>query len=420
MAPGLCAGGRARYRFGLAISTRVRAEEVRARMFIAFFEALKSAGVPVSVREYLTLMEAMDKDVAGRQVDAFYYLARACLVKDERHLDRFDQVFGHCFKGLEAVAAEGHAIPEDWLRKLAEKHLTEEEKRQIEALGGLDKLLETLKKRLEEQKGRHQGGSKWIGTAGTSPFGAYGYNPEGVRIGQDGNRNFRAVKVWDKREFRDLDDQVDLGTRNIKVALRRLRKFARTGAADELDLDGTIRETARQGYLDVKLRPERRNAVKVLLFLDVGGSMDWHIGQCEELFSAARSEFKHLEHFYFHNCVYESVWKSNARRASERIPLHDVLHTFGSDYKLIFVGDASMSPYEITYANGSVEHNNEEPGKVWLSRLLATYPHAVWLNPVQEANWGYTDSIRLIRHIMEERMYPLTVQGIDAAMRELT
>ncbi|MDI4666109.1 VWA domain-containing protein [Xanthobacter autotrophicus] len=390
-------------------------------MFIAFFEALKAAGVPVSVREYLTLMEAMDRDVAGRQVDAFYYLARASLVKDERHLDRFDQVFGRCFKGLEgALGEEGHSIPGDWLRKLTEKHLTEEEKAQIEALGGLDKLLETLKQRLEEQKGRHQGGSKWIGTGGTSPFGAYGYNPEGVRIGQEGNRNFRAVKVWDKRDFKDLDDTVELGTRNIKVALRRLRKFARIGAAEELDLDGTIRETARQGWLDVRLRPERRNAVKVLLFLDVGGSMDWHVAQVEELFSAARAEFKHLEHFYFHNCVYEGVWKSNARRATERIPLFDVLHTYPHDYKLIFVGDASMSPYEITYANGSVEHNNAEPGKVWLERLTTTYPKAAWLNPVPEAHWGYTDSIRLVRHLMEGRMFPLTVEGIDAAMRELT
>jgi len=390
-------------------------------MFIAFFEALKSAGVPVSVREYLTLMEAMDKDLAAREVNTFYYLARAALVKDERHLDRFDQVFGTCFKGLEAaLGEEGHSIPEEWLRKLTEKHLTDEEKAQIEALGGLDKLLETLAERLKEQKGRHQGGNKWIGTGGTSPFGAYGYNPEGIRIGQDGNRNFRAVKVWDKREFRDLDDDVELGTRNIKVALRRLRKFARIGAPEELDLDGTIRETARQGYLDVKLRPERRNAVKVLLFLDVGGSMDWHIAQCEELFSAARAEFKHLEHFYFHNCVYESVWRSNARRASERIPLYDVLHTYGSDYKLIFVGDASMSPYEITHANGSVEHSNPEPGKVWLTRLLNVYPHAVWLNPLVEDHWRYTDSIRLIAHLMEDRMFPLTVHGIDAAMRELT
>lgn len=389
-------------------------------MFIGFFEALKAAGVPVSVREYLTLMEAMDRDIAGRQVETFYYLARATLVKDERHLDKFDRVFGTCFKGLESVGEEGLSIPEEWLRKLAEKHLTEDEKRQIEAMGGLDKLLETIAERLKEQKGRHQGGNKWIGTGGTSPFGAYGYNPEGIRIGQDGNRNFRAVKVWDKREFRDFDDKQELGTRNIKLALRRLRKFARTGAAQELDLDGTIRESARAGYIDVKLRPERRNAVKVLLFLDVGGSMDWHIEQCEELFSAARAEFKHLEHFYFHNCVYESVWRSNVRRASERIPLYDVLHTYGSDYKLIFVGDASMGPYEVLFPNGSVEHRNEEPGRVWLERLLAAYPHAAWLNPVQQEHWRYTQSIRLIADLMEERMFPLTVEGIDAAMREMS
>ena len=389
-------------------------------MFIGFFEALKAAGVPVSVREYLTLMEAMDRDIAGRQVETFYYLARATLVKDERHLDKFDRVFSTCFKGLESVGEEGHSIPEEWLRKLVEKHLTEEEKSQIEAMGGLDKLLETIAERLKEQKGRHQGGNKWIGTGGTSPFGAYGYNPEGIRIGQDGNRNFRAVKVWDKREFRDFDDTQELGTRNIKLALRRLRKFARVGAAQELDLDSTIRESARAGYIDVKLRPERRNAVKVLLFLDVGGSMDWHIAQCEELFSAARAEFKHLEHFYFHNCVYESVWRTNSRRSAERIPLYDVLHTYGSDYKLIFVGDASMGPYEVLFSNGSVEHNNEEPGRVWLERLLATYPNAAWLNPVQQEHWRYTQSIRLIAEIMEGRMFPLTVEGIDAAMREMS
>ncbi|MGQ3675692.1 vWA domain-containing protein [Xanthobacter sp. TB0139] len=389
-------------------------------MFIGFFEALKAAGIPVSVREYLTLMEAMDRDLANRQVETFYYLSRATLVKDERHLDKFDRVFGTCFKGLESVVEEGTpSIPEEWLRKLAEKFLTEEEKREIQALGGLDKLLETIAERLKEQKGRHQGGNKWIGTGGTSPFGAYGYNPEGIRIGQDGNRNFRAVKVWDKREFRDLDDQLELGTRNIKVALRRLRKFARVGAADELDLENTIRESARSGFIDVKMRPERRNAVKVLLFLDVGGSMDWHIAQCEELFSAARAEFKYLEHFYFHNCVYESVWRSNARRSSERIALQDVLHTYGSDYKLIFVGDASMGPYEIVSQYGSVEHYNEEPGKVWMERLLSTYPHAVWLNPVPQNQWRYTQSIQLMSHIMEERMFSLTLEGIDAAMREL-
>ncbi len=389
-------------------------------MFIRFFEALKAAGVPVSVREYLTLMEAMEADLASRQVETFYYLARATLVKDERYIDRFDTVFGTCFKGLETVGEDIPSIPDEWLRKLTEKHLSEEEKRQIEALGGLDKLLETIAERLREQKGRHQGGNKWIGTGGTSPFGAYGYNPEGIRIGQDGNRNFRAVKVWDKREFRDLDDQQELGTRNIKLALRRLRRFARVGAAQELDLDSTIRESARVGYIDVKLRPERRNAVKVLLFLDVGGSMDWHIAQCEELFSAARAEFKHLEHFYFHNCVYESVWRSNIRRHDERIPLHEVMNTYGSDYKLIFVGDASMGPYEVLFPNGSVEHHNEEPGRVWLERLLASYPDAAWLNPVAEPHWRYTQSIGLIRELMEGRMFPLTVQGIDAAMREMS
>src|ERR1700710_2794106 len=300
-------------------------------MFVTFFQELKAAGVPVTLREYLTLMEAMEADLASRRVEDFYYLSRAALVKDERNLDKVDRVFGHVFKGLElmseALAAE---VPLEWLKKMAEKYLTEEEKKQIEALGGLDKLLETLKQRLAEQKGRHQGGSKWIGTAGTSPYGAYGYNPEGIRIGQDGNRNFRAVKVWDKREFKDFDDNVELGVRNMRIALRRLRRFARTGAAEELDLDGTIKETASKGYLDVKLRPERRNAIKVLLFLDVGGSMDWHIEKAEELFSAARSEFKHFEHFYFHNCPYERLWKENRRRHSEGSETLDLIRTFPS------------------------------------------------------------------------------------------
>ena len=318
-------------------------------MFVTFFSELKAAGVPVTLREYLTLMEAMEADLAARRVEDFYYLSRATLVKDERNLDKFDRVFGHVFKGLELLSDALEAeIPAEWLKKLAEKYLTEEEKKQIEAMGGLDKLLETLRKRLAEQKGRHQGGSKWIGTAGTSPFGAYGYNPEGVRIGQDANRNFRAVKVWDKREFKDLDDEVELGTRNIKIALRRLRKFARTGAPEELDLDGTIKGTAHKGYLDILMRPERHNAVKVLLFFDIGGSMDWHIKATEELFSAARTEFKHMEHFYFHNCLYERVWKENRRRYQETTPTWDVLHTYPHDYKVIFVGDASMSPYEIT------------------------------------------------------------------------
>jgi uncharacterized protein with von Willebrand factor type A (vWA) domain len=389
-------------------------------MFVTFFTELKSAGVPVTLREYLTLLEAMEKDLASRRVEDFYYLSRAVLVKDERNLDKFDRVFGHVFKGLDlltdAAAAE---IPAEWLKKLAEKYLTDEEKKQIEALGGLDKLLETLRQRLAEQKGRHQGGSKWIGTAGTSPFGAYGYNPEGVRIGQEANRNFSAVKVWDKREFKDLDDEVELGTRNIKIALRRLRKFARSGAPDELDLDGTIRKTAHQGYLDLQMRPERHNAVKVLLFFDIGGSMDWHIKITEELFSAARTEFKHMAHFYFHNCLYERVWKENRRRWDMVTPTWDVLHTFPHDYKVVFVGDASMSPYEIAMPGGSVEHMNDEPGQTWIERVTRTYAACVWLNPLPEEQWGYTQSIRMVRQLFGGRMYPLTLEGLDRAMREL-
>jgi uncharacterized protein len=389
-------------------------------MFVTFFHELKAAGVPVTLREYLTLMEAMDADLAGRRVEDFYYLSRAALVKDERNLDKFDRVFGHVFKGLELMEEVLEVeIPAEWLKKLAEKYLTEEEKRQIEAIGGLEKLLETLARRLAEQKGRHQGGSKWIGTGGTSPYGAWGYNPEGVRIGQDKSRHFRAVKVWDRREFRDLDDAVELGTRNIKIALRRLRKFARTGAPEELDLDGTIRETAHKGYLDLKMRPERHNAVKVLLFLDVGGSMDWHVQATEELFSAARSEFKHMEHFYFHNCLYERVWKENRRRWHETTPTWDVLHTYPHDYKVVFVGDAAMSPYEITSPGGSVEHFNEEAGQLWLERVTRTYPACVWLNPVPEHQWDYTMSIRMVRQLVGNRMYPLTLDGLDRAMREL-
>jgi uncharacterized protein len=389
-------------------------------MLLTFFTELRAAKVPVTLREYLTLLDALDQDLAEKRVEEFYYLSRACLVKDERNLDRFDRVFGHVFKGLETLAdaVEKAEIPEEWLRKLAEKFLTEEEKRQIEAMGW-DKLLETLKERLREQKGRHQGGSKWIGTGGTSPFGAYGYNPEGIRIGQDGNRNFRAVKVWDRREFKDFDDQVELGVRNMRVALRRLRRFARQGAAEELDLDGTIRETASKGYLDVKLRPERRNTVKVLLFLDVGGSMDWHVERAEELFSAARAEFKHFEHFYFHNCPYERLWKENRRRLDETVPTLDVLRTYPSDYRAVFVGDASMSPYEIQMPGGSVEHWNEEPGEAWIQRLLAKFPNTVWLNPVPPEHWGYTHSIGLVRQCFGNRMFPLTPEGIDGAMREL-
>jgi uncharacterized protein with von Willebrand factor type A (vWA) domain len=389
-------------------------------VFLHFFTALRAAKVPVSLREYLLLMEALDRGVIERTVDDFYHLSRSALVKDETNLDKFDRVFGHVFKGLEALPGdEPIDIPEEWLRKVAEKHLTEEEKAQIQALGGWDKLMETLRERLAEQTGRHQGGSKWIGTAGTSPFGAYGYNPEGVRIGQDGSRHRRAVKVWDKREFKNLDGDVELGTRNIKVALRRLRRFARTGAAEELDLDETIHETAHKGYLDVKLRPERRNAVKVLLFLDVGGSMDWHVEQAEELFSAARAEFKHFEHFYFHNCLYERVWKENRRRFHEVTPTLDVIRTYPSDYRVVFVGDASMSPYEIAMPGGSVEHWNEESGEVWLNRLLAHFPKAVWLNPVPRNQWDYTQSVRHIGRIFSNRMFPLTLEGLDQAMREL-
>src|SRR5271165_1101207 len=389
-------------------------------MLDTFFHELKAAGVPVTLREYLTLIEAMDKDVAGRRVDDFYYLSRAALIKDERNLDKFDRVFGHVFRGIammsEALEAE---IPKEWLAKLAEKYLTDEEKRQIEAMGGLDRLLELLRRRLQEQRAHHQGGNKWIGTAGTSPFGAYGYNPEGVRIGQDGNRSFRAVKVWDKREFRDLDDQVELGTRSIKIALRRLRKFARTGAPEELDLYGTIARTAHRGYLDILMRPERHNAVKVLLFFDVGGSMDWHIKATAELFSAARAEFKHMEHFYFHNCLYERVWRENRRRFDHATPTFDLLHTYGHDYKVIFVGDASMSPYEIMAPGGSVEHYNEETGAVWMERVARTHPACVWLNPVPEREWSHTQSIGLMRQLVSGRMYPLTLDGLDRAIREL-
>jgi uncharacterized protein with von Willebrand factor type A (vWA) domain len=389
-------------------------------MFLSFFTSLRDARVPVTLREYLTLMQGMEKDLAGKSVEDFYFLARALLVKDERNLDRFDQVFAASFKGLESLldALEKTDIPADWLRKLAEKYPTEAEKAEIAALG-FDKLMETLRQRLAEQKGRHQGGSQWIGTAGTSPFGAYGYNPEGVRIGQDTNRNNRAVKVWDKREFKDLDGGTELGTRNIKLALRRLRRFARTGAPDELDLDGTVRETAKAGYLDVRMRPERRNAVKVLLVFDIGGSMDWHIELVEGLFSAARAEFKHMEHFYFHNCLYEHVWKDNARRFAERTPTWEVLHTFPHDYKVVIVGDASMSPYEITMPGGAVEHSNPEAGAVWMKRLVETYPHCVWLNPVARSSWDYVQSIAMLRMLMEGRMFPLTLEGLDEAMREL-
>lgn len=389
-------------------------------MFAHFFRELRDAKIPVTLKEYLALLEALDARVAGYQVEDFYYLSRSVLVKDERYLDRFDQVFGHVFKGLDALSeAEAVEIPEDWLRAMSQLYLTDEEKAKIEELGGWEKIMETLAQRLAEQKDRHQGGNKWIGTGGTSPFGAYGYNPAGIRIGQMESRHRRAIKVWDKREFKDLAGDVELGVRNIKMALRRLRRFAREGAAEELDLDQTVRGTARKGYLDLALRPARRNAVKVLMFFDVGGSMDWHVQMAEELFSAARSEFKHLEYYYFHNCLYESVWRDNARRWSETTPTWQVLNTYPSDYKVIFIGDASMSPYEITHVGGAVEHMNEEAGAVWLQRVTTIYPHAVWLNPVPENQWGYTHSIQLVRRLMEGRMFPMTLAGLDDAIREL-
>jgi len=393
-------------------------------MLLRFFDQLRTHNVPVSMREFLTFLEGLSAGLVTYDVEAFYFFARAVMVKDERNLDKFDRAFAATFEGLEALdmgaVLEAVNLPADWLEKMAEKHLSAEEKAQIEALGGFDKLMETLKERLKEQKGRHQGGNKWIGTAGTSPFGAYGYNPEGVRIGQSESRHQRAVKVWDKREFKNLDDSVELGTRNIKVALKRLRNWARDGAAEELDLDGTIRATAENGYLDVKTRPERRNAVKVLLFLDVGGSMDPHIRVVEELFSAARAEFKHLEYYYFHNCLYEGVWRDNRRRWNEVTPTWEVLRTYGPDYKCIFVGDASMSPYEIAYAGGANEHWNEEAGQVWLNRAREQWPQHLWINPVPEHNWSYTQSIDMIRTVFEDRMVPMTLEGITSGMKSLT
>ncbi len=392
-------------------------------MFLPFFQKLRQEGVPVSLREYLAFLEGMVAGLVTYDVDGFYHLARVVMVKDERHLDRFDRAFAATFNGLDSISTDqvldAINLPRDWLEKLAERHLTDEERAQVAALGGFDKLMDTLRKRLEEQKGRHQGGSKWVGTAGTSPFGAYGYNPEGVRIGQDQSRHQRAVKVWDKREFRNLDDSVELGTRNIKVALRRLRRWARDGAEQELDLEGTIRATADHGWLDVQTRPERRNAVKVLLFLDIGGSMDPYVKVMEELFSAARSEFKHLAPFYFHNCLYEGVWRDNRRRWDDQTPTMDLLRTYGPDWKCIFVGDASMSPYEILHPGGANEHWNAEAGQVWLTRACAQWPRHLWINPLPEAHWGYTQSTRLIRDIFSNRMVPMTLDGIARGIREL-
>ncbi len=392
-------------------------------MFLPLFTNLRAAKLPVSLREYLDFLAAVKTGLVLYDIEGFYYLARASLVKDERNLDKFDRVFSETFKGMEnlsvADAINAVDLPEDWLKKMAEKQLSAEEMAEINALGGFDKLMETLKQRLKEQQERHQGGGKWIGTAGTSPFGAYGYNPEGVRIGQKESRHQRAVKVWDKRQFRNLDDSVELGTRNIKVALKRLRRWAREGAQDELDLSGTIRATAEHGYLDIKTRPERRNAVKVLLFLDVGGSMDPHIRLVEELFSAAKTEFKHLEYFYFHNCLYEGVWRDNARRWSEQTPTWDILHTYGADYKCIFVGDAAMSPYEIAYPGGANEHWNAEAGSVWLERVIENWQHNIWINPLPEKHWKYTHSIQMIDEVFAGRMYPMTLKGIEEGMKTL-
>ncbi|MDR3509301.1 MAG: VWA domain-containing protein [Caulobacteraceae bacterium] len=396
-------------------------------MFLNFFSELRQAKVPVTLKEYLMLIEALDRDVIDKSVDDFYYLSRAALVKDERNLDKFDRVFSHVFKGLEKLQdASVVDVPAEWLKALSDRFLTDEEKAQIEAMGGFDKLMEMLAERMRQQKeegedgdGKEPGKRGGQGKDGSSPFGANGFHPEGIRIGQDKGRHGKAVKVWDKREYKNLDDTVELGTRNIKVALRRLRKFARTGAPDELDIDGSIKETANKGYLDLVLRPERRNTIKVLLFFDIGGSMDGHIKLCEELFSAAKTEFKTMEFFYFHNCLYESVWKDNRRRNVEKIDTWDVLHKYGRDYKVIFVGDATMSPYEITYPGGSVEHWNEEAGAIWVDRVTKIYDSVVWLNPTGERHWDYTPSIGVVRQLMNDRMYPLTIEGLDKAMREL-
>ncbi len=390
-------------------------------MLTELFYKLRKVQIPVSITEYLSLMGAMDARVAGFSIDDFYYLARTALVKDERYFDRFDQVFGEHFRGQETLFDEIFGeIPMEWLQMQKQLNLSDEEKAKIEALGGWDKLMETLRERLEEQKKAHHGGNKMIGTGGTSPFGAEGYNPEGIRIGQDEGREGRAVKVWDRRDFRNLDDQVELGTRNIKLALRQLRRFAREGAVDELDLDDTIRSTARNaGLLDIKMVPERHNAVKVLLFLDVGGSMDPYVKVCEELFSAARAEFKHLEHYYFHNFLYETVWRDNSMRANVRIPTSQVMNTYGADHKMVFVGDATMSPYEIMAVGGSVEHWNEEAGATWMARMMAIFPYAVWLNPQPEEYWGHIPSIGMVKELMADRMFPLTVDGLERAVKAL-
>ncbi len=392
-------------------------------MFQNLFRELRRVDIPVSIPEYLDLMSSMDLGLAYYSIDEFYYLSRTLLIKDERHLDQFDQIFSHVFKGITFLEAPNTPpdVPEEWLKRMSELHLSEEEKKKIEALGGWEKLMEALRQRIKEQEKRHEGGSKWIGTGGTSPFGAYGYNPEGVRIGQENSRHQRAAKVWDKREFRDLDGGVELGTRSMKIALRQLRHFAREGSANQLDLEDTIQSTARNGgWLDLRMIPERHNATKVLLLLDVGGSMDRHVKECEQLFSAAKSEFKHLEQFYFHNCVYEKVWRSNRRRHSEHISTWELINSYNSEYKLIFVGDASMSPYEIVYPGASVEHSNAEPGQLWIQRLLNAFPNYVWLNPICKLDWPMSQSVGLMQNIINNLMYPITLDGLDEAMRNLS
>lgn len=390
-------------------------------MLIDFFQAVRTAKIPVTPRELLDLIRALEADLAFADLDGFYLLARTCLVKDEKYYDRFDQAFSFYFKGIgQLESSMEQLIPDDWLRQTFERYLSEADKAELKSLGSLDKLLETLKQRLEEQQGRHSGGNKWVGTGGTSPFGHGGYNPEGVRIGGE-SKHRRGVKVWEKREFRNLDDQQNLENRNIQVALKRLRKFARTGAEEELDLEGTIRATARNaGHLDLKMVRQKHNSVKVLLLLDIGGSMDDHIALIESLFSACRTEFKHLEHFYFHNCLYESVWKDNRRRFDERTATQDLLHKYAQDYKVIFVGDASMSPYEIAVPGGSVEHMNTEAGKTWMQRMTDTWPALVWLNPVPKDYWPYTQSIGMMQQLVQQRMFPMTLEGLDAAMRHLS
>ena len=393
-------------------------------MFLKFFLELKNYKIPVSLREFLTFLDALQHGLANFDIDTFYYLARTSLVKDEKNIDKFDKVFASVFGGVQSISIDdlfnSSEIPQDWIEKLAEKFLSAEEKQEIEAIGGFDKLMETLKQRLKEQEKRHQGGNKWIGTAGTSPFGAYGFNPEGIRIGQNESRHQRAVKVWDKRDFEDFDENTDLGSREMKIALKRLRLWARDGITEELDLGQTITATAKHGYLDVKTRPERLNRVKVLLFFDIGGSMDAYVQQIQELFSAAKTAFKHMEYYYFHNCLYEGVWKKNIRRWTEQTPTHELLRTYGSDYKCIFVGDAAMSPYEIEMPGGANEHYNKETGRVWLERAKSQWPRNLWINPIPEEHWDYSQSTRIISSIFENRMVPLSMKGLESGMKLLT